>query len=148
MTSPRPIPTPHELPKVGPENRRTFMLRDRPAEKARRVPCGPHNCRYHRDGFVVRLAATDAARLHHVRSDRSRRHVELAPDGEVVVFRFEAGQQCYGEHWDHTDTLYLVRGGDWRGNPRGDGRAHVRAADWVEDMSEQLDRVITDRTRG
>jgi hypothetical protein len=45
--------------------------------------------------------------------------------------------------------LYIVREGDWRGNPRGTPpRRHARAADWVDEAMEHQDRINTARERG
>jgi hypothetical protein len=44
--------------------------------------------------------------------------------------------------------MYLVRDGDWRGNPTGRKRQHTRAADWVEDMQENQGRLIDQQQKG
>jgi hypothetical protein len=37
--------------------------------------------------------------------------------------------------------MYLVRGGDLRGNPTGASRIHTRAEDWLEDLHEHTDKI-------
>jgi hypothetical protein len=37
--------------------------------------------------------------------------------------------------------LYVVRGGDWRGNPRGEVRRHSGPDSWVNDFAEHQDRI-------
>lgn len=60
----------------------------------------------------------------------------------LTVFTFEAGQSCFSEHTIQTrPELYVVRGGDWRGNPVGDKRIHDRPEHWVEDFAEHQDGI-------
>lgn len=53
---------------------------------------------------------------------------------------FPPGQRCF-RFATHRASLerepfYLVKGGDWRGDPRGIGtKQHVRAEDWVDDCA-------------
>lgn len=70
----------------------------------------------------------------------------------LTVFEFPAGQVCFASGNEahrvplERQPLYLVRGGDWRGNPRGTpGRQHARPEDWVDDFAthqQQLDDTL------
>jgi hypothetical protein len=44
--------------------------------------------------------------------------------------------------------MYLVRDGDWRGNPTGRKRQHSRAQDWVEDFGENQLRLVDQQKKG
>lgn len=88
-----------------------------------------------------------------VRSLRGRyRFTEEAQPGGLVAFTFPPGQRCFqqslhrlpaegGERW-------LVRGGDWRGNPRQELREHTRAEFWVEDFAEHQQTLAERLERG
>lgn len=83
----------------------------------------------------------------YIRTQSRRTFREMkGPDG-LTVFRFDSGQRCFAEHRTRPE-IYLVRDGDWRGNPTGRRRQHTRPADWVEDMAEHQGRLIDLRERG
>lgn len=78
----------------------------------------------------------------------SRRTFREAKRGDgLTVFRFESGQRCFAEHQTRPE-LYVVRDGDWRGNPTGRARRHQRAADWVEDFGEHQERLVDQQKKG
>jgi len=86
------------------------------------------------------------AQAHYIRKESGRRFTEiLAPSG-LTEFTFQAGQTCFAQHSISLDRepLYIVRGGDWRGNPRGETRRHVNGAEWVEDFAEHQ-QTLADR---
>ena len=70
----------------------------------------------------------------------------------LVAFVFPPGQRCF-----RSDThrirltrpeIFVVRGGDWRGNPAGTSRQHQRPEHWVEDFAQHQDRISTRLQRG
>ncbi len=67
---------------------------------------------------------------------------------------FEAGQQCFdGDLGRHKVRLeraehFVKRGGDWRGNPRGEVTVHKNISDWIDDMSTNRDQLMTRLARG
>lgn len=74
-------------------------------------------------------------------------------NGDAVTFTFPAGQNCFdGINGRHTaplerEPLYIVRGGDFRGNPRGD-RFQLNAADWVDDFSTHQQKLADRMEQG
>jgi hypothetical protein len=69
------------------------------------------------------------------------------------VFTFEAGQTCFasGQHKLPLDRPehYLVKGGDWRGNPtKTPTRKHSKPEFWVEDMQDSFDKLRQAQERG
>lgn len=73
-----------------------------------------------------------------------RRYVEARTPEGLTRFEFPAGQRCFREHRVPLDRpeLYIVRDGDWRGNPRRTTpRRHTRPEYWVEDFHEHTDRL-------
>jgi hypothetical protein len=62
----------------------------------------------------------------------------------LTAFEFAAGQQCFASHKVSLERpeFYLVRGGDWRGDPTGLGAQLFSGPDpWVNDFGEHQDRI-------
>ncbi len=78
---------------------------------------------------------------------RARRTYSERPAGGLTEFVFDSRQRCFAEHRTRPE-IYVVRGGDWRGNPTRQRRTHVRAADWVEDFGEHQLRVVEQAGQG
>jgi hypothetical protein len=74
------------------------------------------------------------------------------PATGLTVFEFVAGQPCFasGSHRRavEREPLYVVRGGDHRGNPLARRRVHDRPEHWTEDFQTNQDRIQTVRSRG
>ncbi|MFJ6667412.1 hypothetical protein [Streptomyces sp. NPDC091383] len=83
----------------------------------------------------------------YIRTQSRRTFREMKTEAGLTVFRFESGQRCFAEHRTRPE-IYLVRDGDWRGNPTGRKRQHTRPADWVEDMAEHQGRLIDMKQKG
>lgn len=141
---------PNRLPPQGPAQAyQTFSVRSRP-DKAVRTVCERVGCVAWREGWESVIdESTDLGReqARYIRAQSGRTFREQRRGDGLTVFRFESGQRCFAEHRTMPE-LYLVRDGDYRGNPTGRRRVHTRAEDWVEHMQEQLDRVNDDRRRG
>lgn len=90
------------------------------------------------------------AQAYYVRAQSGRRFVETREAG-LTVFTFEPGQRCFAAHQAplEREPTYLVKGGDWRGNPRGTPlRQHARPQDWVEDFAEHQQQLADRLERG
>jgi hypothetical protein len=126
------------------------------------VPCGHPDldppCEHHAVGWLTVLDPTvHGAQLNYIRLHSGRSYQDARtlpfdilemltiPDGMVALW-FPAGQQCFREHKVplEREPILVVRGGDWRGNPRGEQRVHVRRDDWVEDFAEHQ-QTLADR---
>ena len=133
----------------------TYLIAVPLATHWRPATCEEVGCVQYLNGWASLIDETSELgqrQAHYIRHDRTRRHTEeRTPDG-LTRFTFEAGQKCYGasSHRRRLDRVerYAVRGGDWRGNPRGEFREHVRPEDWVEDFGEHQDRLKTVIERG
>jgi hypothetical protein len=127
----------------------TYEIRS-PQDVRLRSACEQAGCSAWRHGWEsvidesTQLGQEQAA---YIRGQSGRTFREQHTEAGLTVFRFEAHQRCFAEHGTRPE-IYLVRDGDWRGNPTGRQRQHTRPADWVEDMAESLDGVRTDRERG
>lgn len=96
--------------------------------------------------------ATDLGQrqAHYIRRESGRRFTEERTPAGLTVFKFEAGQKCFAQHnaRNARPERFVERGGDHRGNPRREFRAHVRPDDWVESFSEHQDRLRSALERG
>lgn len=103
------------------------------------TPLGARQAAYIRQtGVTDHLVASAAVALQGAR--RYTEHME----GPLTVFVFPAGTRCFTPH--HVPSgrpeLYVVRDGDWRGNPRRTPpRRHTRPEHWVEDFAEHQGRL-------
>ena len=119
----------------------------------RAATCAEVECEAYTHGWLTAVNEVDdlgARQAHHIRRVAGRRFTETRrPDG-CTEFRFEAGQKCFRAHQVplEREPLYVVRGGDWRGNPRAESRQHARPADWVDDFAEHQDRLATRLQQG
>lgn len=87
---------------------------------------------------------------YHIRKVAGRRYTERKDPSGMTLFAFDAGQKCFEKH--HVPVgrpeLFVVRGGDWRGNPRGERRRHTRPEFWVEDFALHQQAIADARNKG
>lgn len=119
---------------------KTYAIHARP-EARRPATCVDVDCAAYLHGWTTEVDESSdlgAAQAHYVRRESGRAFVEGRTPGGLTVFTFEAGQQCFADHTtvDDRPPIFLVRSGDWRGNPGGQHRVHTRPEHWVEDFSE------------
>lgn len=139
------------LPPAGPPGAyKTYQVLRPAATHWRAASCAEVGCVAHSSGWTTTVPA--GGRLEHtVRA--SGRHWEtetVNPDG-TVTFEFPPGQACFAAATHRVqvrdDEIYLVRGGDWRGNPAGiEPRRHTRAVDFVDDWATHQ-QALADRVR-
>ena len=132
-------------PQMPPQFYKSYEISSPVATHFRRGTCDEAGCLAHRNGWVTRVDTTTdlgARQAHYIRKQSGRRFVESRTEA-LTEFTFEAGQECFAEHKVPLDRpeLYVVRGGDWRGNPRGEVRRHSRPDSWVNDFGEHQDRI-------
>lgn len=90
------------------------------------------------------------AQGHYIRNEAGRRYTEVR-EASMTTFTFEAGQTCFREHETRLDRpeIYVVRDGDFRGNPRGTApRVHQDPQAWVDDFGEHQERLADRMGRG
>jgi hypothetical protein len=121
-----------------------------PSDATVRTACESVGCPAWRHGWEsaidesTELGQRQAA---YIRQQAGRTFREMRTEAGLTVFRFEPGQRCFAEHGTRPE-LYLVRDGDWRGNPTGRQRQHTRAVDWVEDFGEHQLRLVDQQKKG
>lgn len=122
---------------------KTYALKQPAATHFRRATCAEVDCDLHLNGWKTEIDESTElgqSQAYYIRNSSGRRYVEdrnIRPG--MTVFTFEAGQTCFGSIRHQVSLerppLYVVRGGDWRGNPDGSVRTHANGDDWVDDFA-------------
>jgi hypothetical protein len=119
------------------------------------VTCAEAECDAWLHGWVSYIdesAELGQRQAHYIRKESGRRFTEERNETGITEFTFEAGQRCFKSDQHRARNMrperYLVRGGDWRGNPTGERREHKRPADWQDDFATHQDRLRTALERG
>lgn len=68
------------------------------------------------------------------------------------TYLFPSGQECFRSSMHRVpierEPFFVVRDGDWRGNPRGTAAVNRRPDDWVDDFANHQQRIADARDRG
>lgn len=136
---------------VGPvQAYKTYQV-SAPRSHWRPATCAEVNCRDYLNGWEMMVHRTDEAVLHAVRhSGRPFTENPADPSG-FILFSFEAGAACRTPSRHRIQVvpeIYVVRGGDWRGNPTGMKRQHRNPDEFVEDFGEHQLKIIELAKRG
>ena len=139
-------------PKMPASAYKTYSIAAPVATHWRKATCQEVDCPRYLNGWQVRVEGLPPELLHAAKTSGRRYREMPVQEGETWLV-FEAGQPCFqaGEHRMRVDRpeLYIVRDGDWRGNPRGtQARQHARPEHWVEDFAEHQDRLATAHGEG
>lgn len=117
--------------------------------------CAEVFCANYLNGWRTEIdESTDLGKqqAYYIRNNAGRHYTEdRNTQPGITVFVFEAGQTCFAQHQLRLDKpeIYLVKGGDWRGNPAGyETKQHSNANDWVDDFANHQDKLSTRLNRG
>lgn len=142
-------------PALGAESMKTYQLSAPIQTHHRPATCAEVDCPNHSYGWkTVVDTGTDLGQRQaaFIKEDTTRRHTSYREgDAGVVVFIFEAGQTCFDQHTIplEREPTYLVKDGDWRGNPRGTRPlVHDSADNWVDDFATHQQRIRERQQRG
>lgn len=143
-------------PKMGPASYRTFEVAQPITTHYRQATCAEVRCLAYESGWQSGIdESTDLGQrqAHYIRKQSGRSFTESRSEVGITVFVFEPGQRCFASDTHRVPlerpALYVVREGDWRGNPREiEPRVHARAADWVDEFANHQDRLATEIDRG
>lgn len=131
----------------------TYQVAAPPSTHWRAATCAEAGCEALRRGWrsvIDERTPLGQRQSHYIRRESGRKFSEHRDDVGMTVFEFEAGQRCFAQHQLRLDRpeIYLVRGGDWRGNPSGQVRKHANAADWLDDFADHQGRLADTIERG
>ncbi|MEU0207344.1 hypothetical protein [Streptomyces canus] len=148
-------------PLMGPAAYKTYAVVSPLSTHWRPATCAEVDCPHFLNGWRTRIENLTPELLHTARTARFlvngrnvpyRYTVARVAEGESYLV-FEAGQPCFaaGSHSKQVgrEPLYIVRDGDWRGNPRRTrARQHLNPATWVEDFSEHQQKLADEIKKG
>lgn len=141
-------------PRLAPEHMQTFAI-DAPAQTHfRPATCAEVSCDKAERGWLMKLdLATDLGQrqARYIKHDSGRRYEIVDQRDGLVTLKFPGGQECFEQHRVRTGRpeRYLVKGGDFRGNPRGQqARVHTKPEFWIEEFQENTDRLNRLAERG
>ena len=141
-------------PALPAEAYRTFAIRAPRSTHTRPASCEEAGCLAARHGWrsvIDERTQLGQAQAEYIRRQAGRRFGEHRDDAGLTVFEFAPGQECFAEHRVSNDrpALYVVRDGDWRGNPLGtQPRVHDRPQDWLDEFGEHQLRLADQIERG
>lgn len=138
---------PSVQPKMPVHAYKTFQVSSPLTTHFKEATCQEVDCRNYRDGWtstvdVSTVQGRDAANYIRMKSGRTYAY-ETA--GTLVIFKFPPGQKCFAKHKVPVGRpeIYVVRGGDWRGNPTREVKKHTRPEHWVEEFALHQDKLLT-----
>ncbi len=114
------------------------------------VDCETYGCAAHHQGWKTVLDLTQAAHRDAATwiVNDSLRHHTMERAENIVTFLFPPGQACFAEHRVAIRPAnYLVRDGDWRGNPTG-RKVAMGQQQWVDDFGEHQEKLAEAQKRG
>lgn len=134
---------------------KTYQIASPAATHWRQATCLEVDCAAHKNGWktVVDLSTQLGQKQAYYITKQSGRSFCAERAGESLVsFTFEPGQPCFGADKHRVrigrPELYVVRGGDWRGNPRKERRVHTKPEDWVDDFANHQSKLADRLARG
>jgi hypothetical protein len=119
----------------------------------RRATCQEIECEAYVKGWITRVPMGSEQAQYILSNAHGRKYIDITPlESSEHEFLFKCEQTCFGSA-DHRvpierDPIYLVRDGDFRGNPTGWRIRHENADDWVEDFGSHQDVIKTMTERG
>ncbi|MFE2911243.1 hypothetical protein [Kitasatospora indigofera] len=132
---------------------KTYRIMSPQSTHFRPATCAEADCEHHLRGWQSTIDETTVLgqqQAHYIRKQSGRGFTEERLSASLTRFIFHAGQTCFaGGHQVRLDRPehYLVRAGDWRGNPTGQSQT-LRAQDWVDDFGEHQQRLADQLERG
>jgi hypothetical protein len=130
---------------------KTYGLKAPKATHWRKATCEEVRCPAWLNGWKT-VVPSDSMQADYIRARSGRHFIETPAGNGLAEFRFPAGQRCFGADKHVTplerEPIYIVRDGDWRGNPTGRRRTHARGADWVDDFGTHQLRIAEQQKRG
>jgi len=129
---------------LPPSAKKTYEIARPKTTHFRPVSCTEAECQILETGFIVRIDESvpfGQKQAFYIRHHSGRAYTEHNENG-LTEFVFGPGTDCFGDHDVNVrEPDFIVKGGDWRGNPRGDYYVHDTPEHWVEDFADHQDRL-------
>ena len=143
-------------PQLRPDQYQTYAIKRPATTHWRPATCADVDCPAYLYGWRTEVdehTELGASQAHFLRTSSGRAYTEERhPVARTTVFTFEAGQRCFGADRHRAplerEPLYVVRGGDRRGNPTGMRRVHSGPDPWLDDFGTNQDHLNTAAQRG
>lgn len=137
-------------PQASPYAYETFQVRAPLATHWRPATCQEIDCEQYRNGWAVHVEQVGPELAHAARTSGRRFDEHRIGEGQTYLV-FEPGQQCF-ESTTHTvrlerEELYVLRGGDWRGNPSGQ-RHDLSPTSWTDAFGANQESLADEARRG
>lgn len=86
----------------------------------------------------------------YIKTHSGRAYTKIGQMNGIVELEFAAGQDCFAEHRIplDRDSLFLLKGGDWRGNPTGAATRHLSPIAWRDNFGENQEKLVDMAQRG
>lgn len=138
--------------RIGAEHFKTYQISAPIPTHFRRASCREADCQRYQRGFRTKLDTSDPRHAGTAKwiENKSGRKFTRAVAGTIVEYTFPPGQKCFEPHLVslQREALFIVRDGDFRGNPRGTRPVVRTASAWVEDFGLHQDRLAEALKRG
>lgn len=139
-------------PQLGPQGYKTYQISAPRLTHTRAATCAEVDCAGWAHGFRSTVDTSTALGVRQAAyiEAKSGRTYTRAQTGTLITYTFPAGQQCFTAHRVPLERapVYLVRDGDYRGNPYGTRPVARRAEDWVDDFATHQQQLADRRQRG
>lgn len=143
-------------PQLRADQYQTYAIKRPAATHWKPATCEQVGCPSHLHGWRTEIdehTELGASQAHYIRAESGRAFTEQRhPVARTTVFVFDAGQACFQAARHRApierEPLYVVRGGDARGNPARFRRVHASADSWVDDFATNQDHLNTAAQRG
>lgn len=136
-------------PKLPASAVKTYAIHAPISTHYRKASCQEVDCEAYAQGWATRIDPTTELgkrQLNYIRLKSGRAfHDVTTIDTPIVTLIFNAGQQCFAGHQVplEREPFYVVRDGDFRGNPRGTTPRKMSAPDWTDDFANHQNTIAT-----
>lgn len=134
---------------------KTYTIASPISTHTRAATCAEVDCAAYLRGWSTTVDVSTELGRHQEAYIRYRAGREFSAErvgDSVLRFTFKPGQRCFAADSHRVSLerpeLFVVRGGDWRGNPTGEFYQHKQPQHWVEDFAEHQERLVTEIRRG
>lgn len=140
-------------PVLGAEQMKTYAIVRKDGMHYRPATCAEVECPHWRDGWITRVPFhSDLAKFIDGGTHGRRFAETTVPGTGEREFMFGPGQECFRSSTHRVpierEPLFVVRDGDWRGNPRGTSAVTRRPDDWVDDFANHQASIADAQQKG